>query len=236
MPAPVQNLPSFPLDPAQFQGLEAASRTLNPDQLVWASGYLAGLAAARRLSPAANLSGQVLALPTTGPSLTILYGSQTGNSRRVAETAAEAARAARLPVKLQSLGEFPPRQLGRESLVLFVVSTQGDGEPPEDAVAFFDFLGSNKAPKLSGLGFGVLALGDSSYPHFCAAGRLLDARLAELGATREQDRVDCDLGFASAAESWVTSALKRAFERLKREEDAIPSVTALAPVTTPPGA
>lgn len=232
MSAPVQNLPSFPLDPAQFEGLEAASRTLNPEQLLWASGYLAGLAAGRRLSPVASAPGQVVSLPGTGPGLTILYGSQTGNSRRVAETAAEAARSARLPVRVQSLGEFPARQLGRESLVLFVISTQGDGEPPEDAVAFFEFLGSNKAPKLGDLSYGVLALGDSSYPHFCAAGRLLDIRLAELGATRVQERVDCDLDFAAAAESWAISALKRATELLKPESGSVPPVVALAPVTT----
>jgi sulfite reductase (NADPH) flavoprotein alpha-component len=230
MSAPVQNLPSFPLDPAQFKGLEAASRTLNPEQLLWASGYLAGLAAARRLPSAASMPGQVVALPGTGPGLTILYGSQTGNSRRVAETAAEAARAARLPVRLQSLGEFPSRQLARESFVLFVVSTQGDGEPPEDAVAFFEFLNSDKAPKLGDLSYGVLALGDSSYPHFCAAGRLLDARLAELGAIRVQDRVDCDLDFASAAESWAASVLKRATELLKHEDGPVPSVVALTSV------
>jgi sulfite reductase (NADPH) flavoprotein alpha-component len=192
----------------QLSRLSQAVADLSPSELTWASGYLAGLAAS-------NARSQPTALPTiaeaTKPArtLSIFYGSQTGNSKRLAEALHQQAIAAQVPSKLVNLADFSPRQLKQEVAALFVISTQGDGDPPEDAVALFDYLQAPSAPRLEKLKFSVLALGDSSYPYFCQAGRNLDERLAELGASRVLDRVECDLDFDAPASQWSVDALKQ---------------------------
>ena len=201
------------LNREQISRLTHTVSDLGSDQLIWASGYLAGLAANRTSAPgpASNTSEAGKA----GRTLTIFYGSQTGNSRRLAELAQAQAASTLLPVKLVNLADYSPRLLKQETTALFVISTQGDGDPPEDAVSLFEFLQADNAPRLEKLKYSVLSLGDSSYPYFCAAGRLLDARLAELGATPLQMRVDCDLDFATAATAWTDESLKRAADLLR---------------------
>ncbi len=182
-------------------------------QLQWASGYLAGRAAADQAQGAA---------PTlrpenskAGQSLAIFYGSQTGNSRRLAELAHAQATAQQMPARLINLADYSPRLLKQESVAVFIVSTQGDGDPPEDAVSFFEFLHAANAPRLEKLKFSVLALGDSSYPYFCQAGRVLDERLLVLGATALQVRMDCDLDFSAAATGWTDAVIGQAANLLK---------------------
>jgi len=212
VPALVSPLPT--LDAQQVARLAEATAGLSAQQLIWASGYLAGLAAQPGATAAQSaVSAAEAARPT--PLLTIFFGSQTGNSRRVAETAAARAEAAGLATKLVNLADYSPRQLRQETLALFVVSTQGDGDPPEDAAAFYEFLTRASAPRLERLRYGVLALGDSSYPRFCQTGRVLDERLAELGAQRLLARVDCDLDFAAAAETWTANAITETGNHLK---------------------
>ncbi|MBY5992358.1 assimilatory sulfite reductase (NADPH) flavoprotein subunit [Ferrimonas balearica] len=193
------------LAPEQIQTLRALAAELNPVQAAWISGYLAAVAnqgavpAAAAVAPAAQSAAP----------LTILYGSQTGNSRSVATALADQARAQGVEVTLVSMAQYKPRQLKSERQLLLVVSTHGEGDPPDDAIAFHKFLFSARAPKLSELKYSVLALGDSSYDHFCQTGKEFDLRLAELGAQRLAERVDCDVDFEDSAEQWQGEVLSQ---------------------------
>ena len=150
-----------PLSAQQIKDLQSLVSQLNPIQQAWVSGYLAA---------AAQLSGQAAA-PVQQSSesavLTILYGSQTGNAKAVANKIKAAAEQQGIAVKLTDIGSYKTTQLVKEKYLLIVTSTYGEGEPPESAVAFHKFLFSKKAPKLDGLQFAVLGLGDTSYEFFC---------------------------------------------------------------------
>jgi len=197
----------LPLDDSQSQRLNDALAGLSTDQLQWISGYAAGLAAAA--SGAALPSAAPAAAADAANTLTILYGSQTGNGQGIAEDLGRRAREKGFGVSLCSLAEYKPSQLKRESLVTFVISTHGEGDPPDDAELFHEFLLSKKAPKLDGLRFAVLALGDSSYVNFCQTGREFDRRLEELGGERLQALVECDVDYEDSANGWSAELLGR---------------------------
>jgi sulfite reductase (NADPH) flavoprotein alpha-component len=219
MTSPVSAAP-FLFDADRATRLESLVADLDPQALAWLSGYAAGLAAERtraggaRVAPADRADAPPRAEPAAKAeavqTATVLYGSQTGNSRRLAERLARSLEAAGLQPTLVSAGDFPVKKLADEKLLYVVVSTHGDGEPPDDARALFDFLGGRKAPQLPQLKYAVLALGDSSYPKFCETGRILDERLAALGAKRLFARVDCDVDFEPKAASWLEQALTSA--------------------------
>jgi sulfite reductase (NADPH) flavoprotein alpha-component len=201
---------------------------LDPAALWWVSGYAAGLAQARSgVELAAVAAPRAVDAVAASGRLTVLYGSQTGNARRVAERLAAATEAAGLRVRLLRADAYPLRELADETLLVAIVSTQGEGEPSEDALALFEFLDSRRAPRLPQLRFAVLGLGDSSYPQFNAAARRLDARLAELGGTRVLDRAETDVDVDSVATPWLERALGEARSALKSEGPPIASVTPL---------
>lgn len=177
--------------------------------LLWASGYLAGLA--RSLdAPAATPAAVAQVVPAT-----VLYGSQTGNAKRAAEALHARLEAAGLPVRLLRADAYPLRELKDERLLYIAISTQGDGDPPDDALALVEFLSGKRAPQLPQLKYAVLALGDSSYPQFCAIGHRLDARLAELGAARVADVANADLDVDTVATPWTTKVVGIAQDVLK---------------------
>ncbi|HXE67018.1 MAG TPA: assimilatory sulfite reductase (NADPH) flavoprotein subunit [Rhodanobacteraceae bacterium] len=205
-------LPRLPLPKDRMQHLERLTQDLDSASLWWLSGYAAGLAC--KLAPAPDaLEMRTAAEPTTR--LTIVYGSQTGNAKRVATQLARQAEAAGLSVRLLGTDAYPIRELATERLLYLVISTQGDGDPPDDARGFIDFLAGRRAPKLDALSFAVLGLGDSSYPQFCVIGRKLDARLAELGAKRLLGFAEADIDVETVAGPWAQDALVRARERLE---------------------
>jgi sulfite reductase (NADPH) flavoprotein alpha-component len=141
--------------------------------------------------------------------LTVLYGTETGNSRDVASAFAAAARERGLMPNLCDLAGYKVRELKSEQDVVFVVSTHGEGDPPQTSIGFFEFLEGPRAPRLDGVRYAVLALGDSTYEHYCEAGKRIDRRLDELGAARLHDRVDCDIDYEDAAARWSQSLLDR---------------------------
>lgn len=203
-----------PLSAEQTERLAQALDGLDDGALLWASGFVAGLAHARGALAA---TAPIQAETASRTRLTVLYGSQTGNARRLAETLAARAEGAGLAVRLLRADAYPLRELKDERLLYLVISTQGEGDPPEDSLGLVEFLRGRRAPALKQLSYAVLGLGDSSYPKFCAVGRELDARLAELGGTRLIERGDADLDIDAVAAPWLEQALARAEERLRRE-------------------
>ncbi|THG58002.1 NADPH-dependent assimilatory sulfite reductase flavoprotein subunit [Klebsiella variicola] len=187
----------LPLNPEQLARLQAATTDFTPTQLAWVSGYFWGVLNQQ--------SGAAVAVPAQAaevPSITLISASQTGNARRVAEALRDDLLAAKLNVKLVNAGDYKFKQIAAEKLLVVVTSTQGEGEPPEEAVALHKFLFSKKAPKLDGTAFAVFGLGDTSYEFFCQSGKDFDSKLAELGAERLLDRVDADVEYQTAAAEW----------------------------------
>ncbi len=187
---------------AQLVGqLNALASTLTPGQLAWVGGYFTGLSAqgAGAALPAAAGGGE--------NALTILYGSQTGHARSIAEELNEAACEAGVAAELVSTGKFKEKNLKNVKHLLFIISTQGEGDPPDDALGLWEYLNSTKAPKLNDLQFAVLSLGDSSYEFYCKTGKDFDAKFEELGGKRLLDRADLDVDFDDGAEAWIPKAV-----------------------------
>ncbi|MEM7521312.1 MAG: sulfite reductase flavoprotein subunit alpha [Pseudomonadota bacterium] len=191
------------------------------DQKQWLSGFLAGL-------HSRTFMGGEGAQPVQSAAETrymdILFGTQTGTAEMVATDAADKARAKGFTPRVAEMDEIEMPQLAAMENLLVVVSTYGEGEMPDNAHQFWDALTASTAPRLEALNFGVLALGDTSYEHFCQAGKLVDTRLEQLGAKRMLDRVDCDVDYEDVAEAWLASAIP----------DAGPATASVAPAAAVP--
>lgn len=187
------------------ENIFSALSSLSQIQLAWLSGYCWAQAggsadAPQRSSENTDPAVQTAAAPAN---ITVLSASQTGNARAVAARLHEALLARNLPATLASCADYKPKNLASEQILLLVTSTQGEGEPPEEALSLFKLINGKKAPDLGGLKFAVLGLGDSSYPKFCGAAVDFDSRFAALGGVRLLPRTDCDLEFQAEAEAWM---------------------------------
>lgn len=218
------NPTSSALDANQLSLLQQATSSYSSLQLAWASGYLA---AKSESGPSAVLSP--VSAPAVAKTLTILYASQTGNAKGVAKQLEQSASAAGITVKLTNVSDYKAKSLKSETHLLIIASTNGEGEPPDDAIEFHEFLLGKKAPKLPNLSYSVLALGDSSYEFFCQTGKDFDERLKALGAKQVAPRVDCDVDYDSDSESWTLSIVDSLKEELT-QETSLASVTSLAQV------
>ena len=184
------------LQPPDLQTVEQLRQRLQPSQLAWLGGYFSAAATA-------GGSAQVaVAEHIEGESAAVLYGSQTGNGKKVAEALAALLQKRGLRAAAVSMENYKTARLKREKQLFAVVSTHGEGEPPDAAVAFLHFLQSARAPKLPDLHFAVLALGDSSYEHYCKTGRDLHNHLQQLGAHPMFDIAECDADYETAARKW----------------------------------
>ncbi|NUW57389.1 NADPH-dependent assimilatory sulfite reductase flavoprotein subunit [Cronobacter turicensis] len=210
----------LPLSPEQLARLQTATHDFTPTQLAWLSGYFWGMV---NQQPGAAVV-QTPAVPASV--ITLISASQTGNARRVAEALRDDLLAAQLNVNLVNAGDYKFKQIAQEKLLVVVASTQGEGDPPEEAVALHKFLLSKKAPKLDGTAFAVFGLGDTSYERFCQAGKDFDTRLAELGAERLLDRVDADVEYQAAAQAWRQRVVDVLKARVPKEAPSQAAITA----------
>ncbi|WP_019613636.1 assimilatory sulfite reductase (NADPH) flavoprotein subunit [Psychromonas ossibalaenae] len=185
-----------PLSELQLSQLQQAMADFTPVQTAWVSGYLAGVSQA----PAT-------AQTSAGQSLTILYGTQTGNCKGVAEQLSTAADAKGIAHRVVSMADYKVKSIKDESHLIIVASTNGEGEAPDDAIDLHEFLATKKAPKLESLQFAVLGLGDSSYEFFCQTGKDFEQRISALGATIAFERLDADVDYDQVTGPWIESAL-----------------------------
>ncbi|MER2474826.1 NADPH-dependent assimilatory sulfite reductase flavoprotein subunit [Photorhabdus laumondii] len=196
----------LPVSPEQLVRLQSEIGDFSPTQLAWLSGYFWGMV---------NQQPQVQAVAPAVPAqetITLISASQTGNARRLAEQLREDLLAQKLNVNLFNAGDYKFKQIAQEKILIIIASTQGEGEPAEEAVALYKYLYSKKAPKLNDTVFAVFGLGDTSYERFCQAGKDFDNRLNELGAQRLLERVDGDVEYQQVADQWskqLTGILKQ---------------------------
>ncbi|WP_462170484.1 assimilatory sulfite reductase (NADPH) flavoprotein subunit [Pseudoalteromonas xiamenensis] len=209
-----------PLTQEQIQKLQGLVAELNPIQQAWVSGYLAASANSASLGGIAPV-----AAAGESASLTILYGSQTGNAKGVANKLKEQAESRGLAVQLVNMADYKPANLKKEKFIAIAVSTYGEGEPPEPAETLHAFLASKKAPKLEGVKIAVLGLGDTSYEFFCQTAKDFETRLSALGAEVLHPRADLDVDYDAEAATWITGALD-AFEPLIKAQAGAQTVAA----------
>jgi sulfite reductase (NADPH) flavoprotein alpha-component len=192
---------SSPFSPDQRKALDSLLAGFDALQRGWLSGFLAA-------APAAA--------PVAAGKLTVLYGTESGNSEQLADRAVKEAKKRGFKAVMKNMSDIAPADLAKTENLLVIVSTWGDGEAPETAVAFHKAF-MEQDVKLDGVKFSVCALGDTSYEKFCEIGKQFDARLEKLGATRVAPRADCDVDYEDSYTAWFASA-----------------ITALAPVSAAP--
>jgi sulfite reductase (NADPH) flavoprotein alpha-component len=176
--------------------------TASATQRAWLAGFLAGVEASSG-APQAAAPAPVAAEP-----LTIVFASESGNSEKLAADLAKTARKNGLKPSIVDMADLDLAALGKAKRLVFIAATWGEGEPPARAAQAYADLMSDQAPRLDGVEFSVLALGDTAYAEFCAIGKHIDARLVALGGKRVVDRVDCDLDFATPAADWTSRVIK----------------------------
>lgn len=204
MPASPMLPKTAPFADDQIAALNTVMSASTADQRTWLAGFLAGFAAANDSPGAAQAAA---ATPVRRAPLTILFGTESGNSEALAAQARKAATKLGFAPKVVDMAEISMTQLAELENVLVIASTWGEGDPPQRAVDFQDALMADGAPRLEKLRYAVLALGDRAYAQFCEVGKRFDDRFAALGATRVTDRIDCDLDFETPASTWIDATL-----------------------------
>lgn len=210
-----------PFTEGQATQINELLQTLTPEQKVWLSGYL--VANQQLTSGTSDTQGSQIGAvskdtetmlqqnePTIQPekrAITLLYGSETGNAQGLAEIFEERLSNIGHNVTLKAMDEFKPKNLKNVEDLFIITSTQGEGDPPDNAAELHEFIHGRKAPKLEGVRFSVLALGDQTYEFFCQTGKDFDKKLEELGAERLYERVDCDVDYEEDAEKWMANVI-----------------------------
>jgi sulfite reductase (NADPH) flavoprotein alpha-component len=213
------------LSPFKLKIIQDLIASSTKDELIWLNGYLSGLLAQGSGDPAT--AQQPVGAPKANVGkVTIVYGTETGNSKKVATDFALKAKKNSINAKVVSLDQYRLTDLPKEEYLLAVISTQGEGEPPASAKKFYDHIHQNGF-QLDKLKFGVFALGDTSYPLFCKAGEDVDTQLEKLGGKRLIDIQKCDVDYESEAETWFDQVLN------KLSSNGNGAATVLPPQLTP---
>jgi sulfite reductase (NADPH) flavoprotein alpha-component len=189
-----------PFDEDEIEALNRVVESASPTQRAWLAGFLAGV-------ESVSDTPQLAAPPRAVEPLTILFASESGNSERLASDMAKSARKQGLRPTIVDMADLDVTSLAGMRRLIVIAATWGEGDPPARAINAYADLMSEKTPRLDGVEYGVLALGDTAYTEFCAIGKAIDERLAVLGAKRVVDRVDCDLDFGEPAARWISGAL-----------------------------
>lgn len=220
-----------PFNEKQVKQLNELLPTLTPQQKIWLTGYLTATTGIAVIDAPVEKIASPSVVQSPSPAkkhVTILYASQTGNAQKLAEKYGNQLQQLGLDVTVSSMSDFKTNALKKVQYLLIVASTHGEGEPPDNAISFHNFLHGKRAPKLDHVTFAVLSLGDSSYEYFCQTGKDFDLQLEKLGAKRLVERVDCDLDYAEPAEKWF-EAVK---DKLLGEAAAAPANIQEAAATT----
>lgn len=205
----------LPISTEQLARLQTAVDDFSSHQLAWLSGYLWGM-----VNQTAATDVSVNAPVAAQETVTIISASQTGNARRLSEQLRERLVGEKINVNLVNAGDYKFKQINQEKVLVIVASTQGEGEPAEEAVALYKYLFSKKAPDLSQTQYAVFALGDSSYEKFCQAGKDFDSQLALLGAKSLFERIDADVEYQSIADEWVENLTRILKARVPAQSDS----------------
>ncbi|MEB6801919.1 assimilatory sulfite reductase (NADPH) flavoprotein subunit [Staphylococcus saprophyticus] len=204
-----------PFDQEQAAQLNQIFQTLTAEQQIWLTGYLTaqqGSVAQTTEAPQQVaeyvLNNESESQTNNDRHITVVYGSETGNAQSLAEIFADRLVEHNYTVKLTAMDEIKQKEFKKVEDLFVITATHGEGDPPDNALTFHEFIHSRKAPKLENVRFSVLALGDESYEYFCQTGKDFDAKLLELGAERLTDRQDCDLDFDDLAEKWMNKNIE----------------------------
>lgn len=204
---------------------------LDASKRLWLNGLLAGLFSHVEIGVQTAASPPIEA-SNSSPAVTLLWASQTGNAEALAERFAGRLRESGYEVRLACMADYATDRLAHEQVLLLVSSTYGDGDPPDNGHSFWEFLKSDAAPKLNGLRYAVLALGDPSYDQFCQHGKNLDARLAVLGASLLIPRSDCDPDYQRTADVWLEQVCQRVKEsKVETDDDGDIAIVTAATTT-----
>jgi sulfite reductase (NADPH) flavoprotein alpha-component len=207
-----------PFNEQQIKQLQHTIGGLNPAQSQWLSGYLAG----RLADPLQDVQQPQRAVEVV---LTVVYATETGNSEGIATQLVTSLEQQGIRSDLKSMGDLRPAALRKLKNVVFIISTHGEGDPPDEALELFEYLESERASRLPELNYRILALGDRSYHKFCEAGRVLDQRLQELGARAWGKRVECDVNYANDATAYTDEVIRYALDELTDGEPSEKSNT-----------
>jgi sulfite reductase (NADPH) flavoprotein alpha-component len=198
-------LPSTaPFAADQIAALNGVIGTTTAEQRAWLSGFLAGVQAANDPRVAAPAAPPAKRIP-----LTILFGTESGNSEALANQVRKVSAKLGFAPKLQDMADFTPAQAAAVENLLIIAATWGEGDPPQRAQDFYEALLADTAPRFEKTRYAVLALGDRAYAQFCEVGKRIDERVAALGGARIADRIECDVDYESAANGWIDRTLQR---------------------------